>query len=96
MNRTRRLMLITSTVAMLAGGCTRLKAPPLFEPGSAELQRLRAERFDPYAEIEAGPTDAMESVRPRDFQRPAAEPRRIKESAAAAREADWTHIPATY
>jgi hypothetical protein len=40
----------------------------LFQPGPAQYQRQRAEKYDPYNEIPIGPRD--DSSRPPDFQQP--------------------------
>jgi hypothetical protein len=56
------LLVIAST------GCTRIAGPNFFHPGPTDYQQKRAERFDPYPDVMAGP--AVESVRPREYQNP--------------------------
>ncbi len=74
----RRLLALTLSVPVLAGvsvGCN-LYRPGLFEPRTIEQQRYSATIHDPYGLPDAGPE--MVGVRPRDFQRPAAEPVRAR------------------
>lgn len=61
-------------LACLSMGCRGQGRPPLFSPGPAQYQRQQAHHFDPYPDNEMGP--AMADVRPRDFQKPSAEPTR--------------------
>ena len=67
---------------LLAGvaGCQGVAGPSLGSPGTAEEQRMRAQRFDPYPENEAGPP--IEGARPREFQTPPAEVERSRWSPA--------------
>ncbi|MDI9443696.1 MAG: hypothetical protein QM844_05970, partial [Planctomycetota bacterium] len=53
-------------------GCRGMHIPRIQGPGTAPYQRGIAERFDPYPENDVGP--AVVGGRPRDFDRPAAEP----------------------
>jgi hypothetical protein len=69
------LILIGMTLGVLAG-CASVATPNWGQPGTADLQRRRAERFDPYPETDVGPDDS--SVRPRGFQQPLAEPLRAR------------------
>lgn len=69
------LILICLTLGVLAG-CAGVATPNWGQPGTADVQRRRAERFDPYPETDVGPDDA--SVRPRGFQQPLAEPLRAR------------------
>jgi hypothetical protein len=57
-------------------GCQSTAPPDLRHPGSAQVQRNRAVRFDPYPENEPGP--AMIGVRPRDYENPISETARSR------------------
>jgi len=66
----------TAVVVLLltAGAC---QSPPrLFHPGTAEQQQQRATRFDPYAENDIAP--AIAGARPREYDKPLAEPARAR------------------
>ena len=75
---TKRVAMAAVTVGglLLSVGCQGLAAPPIFNPGPAELQQARAERFDPYPENEPGPE--IVGGRPLDYDRPPAEPLRSR------------------
>ncbi|MDD4268632.1 MAG: membrane or secreted protein [Pirellulales bacterium] len=64
--------LIFLTLAAGGFGCRGMHIPRIQGPGTAPYQRGIAERFDPYPENDVGP--AVVGGRPRDFDRPAAEP----------------------
>jgi hypothetical protein len=65
---TRRIVLYALAGPFLvASGCADLM-PDVCMPGPAAYQRKRAERMDPYPEVEAGPE--MVGSRPREFSRP--------------------------
>jgi hypothetical protein len=76
-----KILRIALPAALLAGvaGCQGMDGPNLSSPGTVAEQRLRAQRFDPYPEDEAGPP--IEGARPREFQTPPAEVKRSR----------WTH-----
>jgi hypothetical protein len=57
-------------------GCASVARPSLAHPGSAPVQQSRAVRFDPYPENEPGP--ALVGVRPREYEKPIAEPSRAR------------------
>lgn len=57
-----------STVAVVAGGCAGLAMPNMASPGTAQAQRARAERFDPYPETASG--RELAGARPRDYDQP--------------------------
>ena len=57
-------------------GCSSIARPSLAHPGSAPVQQTRAVRFDPYPENEPGPV--MVGVRPREYEKPIAEPSRAR------------------
>ena len=63
-----------------ATGCQGLAGPNWSSPGTAAEQRLRAQRFDPFPENEAGPP--IDGARPRGFQTPPAEVKRSRWSPA--------------
>ena len=64
-------------VSVLASaGCTNVAKPSLVYPGTANYQRLRADRFDPYPENDLGPE--IVGSRPRDFEKPKDEVRRAR------------------
>lgn len=65
-------------VLAMAGlsGCARVATPDWGNPGTADAQQRRAERFDPYPDPDAGPGDL--GVRPREFEKPLAEPLRAR------------------
>ena len=69
---------LLSLVALLlaAAGCSTSGGTNLLCPGPAAYQQRRAERFDPYSEREIGPEIA--GARPREFDRPVAEPARVR------------------
>ena len=58
------------------GGCKGTAGPCWLHPGSAQEQRARALRYDPYPENEPGPS--MAGVRPREFEKPPPEPSRAR------------------
>ena len=62
--------------AGIAGGCASMPLPDWHRPGRLEEQRTRALVFDPYPENEGGP--AIPEARPRDYQKPFAEPGRAR------------------
>lgn len=68
--------LVVMVFAVAVGGCAGLERPRLLAPGPAAYQQRRAERFDPYADNEAGP--AVVGARPREYDKPFAEPSRAR------------------
>jgi len=75
MNRLFCLLLTTAAAAWVAG-CRGVAPPNWSHPGTAAYQQSEAERFDPYPENETGP--AIVGGRPREFQKPPAEPTRAR------------------
>jgi len=71
-----RLLMVALAMAVGLAGCAGTGTPKLASPGSARDQRARAQRFDPYPEIESGPP--VVGTRPREFDRPLAEPVRTQ------------------
>ena len=63
---TAALLLLLSLMA--SAGCVRIAGPDFFHPGPTDYQQKRAERFDPYPDVMAGPP--VESARPREYQSP--------------------------
>jgi hypothetical protein len=70
------LRFVVVVLALGSSGCGSLARPDWYHPGTARTQQLRAQRFDPYAEDEPGPT--IVGARPREFQKPLAEPLRAR------------------
>lgn len=66
-------LLAISTVGCASGQTPfGLQWPRLFAPGPIDYQRNNASLHDPYADPDAGPE--VVGVRPREFQKPLAEP----------------------
>ena len=66
----RRLLLVLLGTAVASCGCgPQFAWPNMSHPGTTQIQRLRAERFDPFPE--AVSRSEMTGVRPRDYDRPA-------------------------
>lgn len=66
-------LLMLSAVGV--AGC-QLEPPAVLNPGSLEYQRARANRYDPFPDPQAGPSDA--GMRPREFANPPPEPSRSR------------------
>jgi len=66
-------LLLVSCLLMV--GCN-LSRPNWFNPGTIEQQQQRATIHDPYGDNDLGPE--IVGGRPRDFERPAAEPARTQ------------------
>lgn len=58
----------------VTGGC--MSGPRWLHPGPAAYQQDKAARFDPYPDNDIGP--ALVGVRPRDYDKPLAEPGRAR------------------
>ena len=71
--RCRFVMLVALNLA--AAGCTSGR-PNLMHPGDLQSQRYNAIAHDPYTDTDAGPE--VVGGRPRDFQKPLAEPVRSR------------------
>ena len=76
MHNTWSLFTLVVVLATVAGCSTSSGRTNLFCPGPAAYQQRRAERFDPYAERETGPE--IVGARPREYDRPVAEPARAR------------------
>ncbi|MGE0608664.1 MAG: membrane or secreted protein [Pirellulales bacterium] len=73
----RRFALIASLIGFVtAGGCATTETPQFYTTRSSQEQQAAAQRFDPYPETDVGP-QALGS-RPRDYQKPVAEPSRAR------------------
>ena len=73
-----KMMALAARLLLLvaSGGCCHTEFPCWSHPGSEDVQLRRAVRYDPYPEIEDGPTNA--GVRPREFDQPPPEPSRSR------------------
>lgn len=60
----------------VSAGCQGMGRPQWFNPGTADYQRARAQKFDPYADNDIGP--AVVGSRPPGYDRPSAEPTRAR------------------
>ncbi len=70
-----QLILLGLILALTLPGCVRnLAGPQWGNPGTGPAQRSRAAVFDPYVDNDLGPE--VVGARPRDFQKPRAEPTR--------------------
>jgi hypothetical protein len=68
-----QLILLGLVLSTGLSGCVRnLAGPEWGNPGTGTAQRSRAAIFDPYVDNDLGPE--VVGVRPRDFQKPRAEP----------------------
>jgi hypothetical protein len=82
--------------ALVAGfalaGC--VSPPNWWHPGPEAYQQRRAEKTDPYPAVDVGPE--VVGGRPRTYDRPATEPKRIQTNnprAAARVPPPWTVVP---
>ncbi|MFC1596664.1 hypothetical protein ACFL5Q_01825 [Planctomycetota bacterium] len=57
-------------------GCQSVSRPDWLHPGPAAYQQSRAEQYDPFPENEPGP--AIIGARPREYEKPVAEPLRAR------------------
>lgn len=72
---TYRLITIAAAILFaITGGCAPGMGPRWGNPGTITDQQRRAVVHDPYVDNDLGP--AVESVRPRSFDKPLAEPER--------------------
>ena len=69
--------LLVAIVGSVLAGCSQTK-PSLNDPGTAQQQQARANRFDPYPTPPDNGFPSMAGTRPRDYQTPAAEPMRAQ------------------
>ncbi len=74
MENSVRLILAVALVGV--AGCTGLRGPSWSRPGPAAYQQRVAERFDPFAQPDVAPE--VVGARPRESQRPLAEPARAR------------------
>ena len=72
-----RRCLFATILFACAVGCNRsVTWPSLDHPGWIDEQRNRAQRFDPYPEVNFD--QSMYGTRPRDFQEPAPQPQKVQ------------------
>jgi hypothetical protein len=69
-------LLLVAALVLGVAGCQSVSRPSWFHPGPAAYQQSSAERFDPYPENEPAPE--IVGARPREFQKPPAEPSRAR------------------
>jgi hypothetical protein len=74
--RTLLPILILLTLLIASGCNSSIARPSLCHPGWADEQRNRAQRFDPYPEVDWG--QWMYGTRPIDFMHPAPEPQQTQ------------------
>jgi hypothetical protein len=73
---------IVGLAILCAAGCSDIAAPQLFSPGTASVQRTRAQRFDPYPNPLQGMANGTDrDGRPRDYLEPPPEADRAARSA---------------
>jgi len=74
----RRLLVGLAVAWFLIGvsGCQSISPPRWFRPGTSQVQRAEAHRFDPFPENEPGPE--ILGGRPRGYTDPPAEPSRAR------------------
>jgi hypothetical protein len=70
-----RFLLAAALFGLGLAGCSQTK-PSLTDPGTAQQQQTRANRFDPYPTPSDNGFPSMAGTRPREYQAPAAEPMR--------------------
>jgi hypothetical protein len=82
--RCRPFILFGFSLLFAFSGCQGTAKPKFLSwPGPTWFQRQRAQRFDPYPEAELdqiAPGNGVDGTRPRDFQRPSNETKRIQSS----------------
>lgn len=72
-------------------GCASLAMPNWRHPGTAETQQRRAHQFDPYPEVNLGPT--VEGARPLEFLHPPWEIQRCRPHELRRRWFGWQTPP---
>lgn len=72
----RSPFVIVLLLACSSGCSSSVTWPDWCHPGWIDEQRNRAQRFDPYPEVNFD--QSMYGTRPRDFQQPASEPQQIQ------------------
>lgn len=72
----RYLVAFITLVMLTSIGCQRMRTPFNTRPGNIRQQRFEAVAHDPYPQDDLGPT--THGARPRDYQKPVAEPVRDK------------------
>jgi hypothetical protein len=87
MRRSAKLMLLIALTCG-ASGCLQdplMGKPQLFEPGSEQIQQVRAQRFDPYPDVNVGPR--VDGGRPDGYTQPP------PESVRGTNKNPWATIP---
>jgi hypothetical protein len=79
----KQFLLIAVLLASASGCSSTITWPDWCHPGYADEQRNRAQRFDPYPEVDFN--QGMYGTRPRDFQVPAPEPQQVQTQRAFVR-----------
>jgi hypothetical protein len=79
----RRILIIILFLGTCAGCSSTITWPNWCHPGWIDEQRNRAQRFDPYPEVDFN--QGMYGTRPRDFQVPASEPHQVQNQRSFAR-----------
>ena len=74
--RKRCLVVLAILLGGAAAGCRGTAPPNWFHPGPAEYQQSQAQQFDPYPEIDSGPT--VLGARPLEYDKPPAEVLRVQ------------------
>ncbi len=74
--RTTRWHVALMAAAFSLAGCSDIAPPNWLHPGPFNYQRAQAERTDPFPETDVGPE--IVGGRPKDFQKPSAEPTRVQ------------------
>ena len=72
----RYSLAIIAAIGFVSVGCRGYRTPFNTSPGTTQQQRFEAVAHDPYPENDLGP--AVVGGRPRDYQKPIAEPVRDK------------------
>ncbi len=70
----RWLWVAVVTLGLL--GCQTAAPPNVYHPGPIDYQQHYAQQFDPWPEVDSAPE--LVGARPRGFQKPYAEPRRVQ------------------
>jgi hypothetical protein len=73
-----RILAIILGLCCISGivGCKTMTGPNWLHPGSASEQLRAAKRYDPYPQMDMGPSTT--NVRPRGYENPIAEPSRAR------------------
>jgi hypothetical protein len=86
---------LSSTLLLIAFGCSDIQVSKIFHPGSADFQQAQAQKFDPYVLPDIGP-DVANQTRPQNFLRPAPENERIQNEQTFEERFGQASPPGTY